>query len=67
MTDKNGVIITRGMLVIVPDPSEKYKDEHQHSFQGEVFGFHGQYVTVTDADNLCWDIEPERLEVTREL
>lgn len=61
MKDKNGKIIEIGDLVDVPDPNPD--DAYNHEFQGQVAGFHGDFVSVEDGDNDVFDIEPERLVV----
>ena len=59
--DKNGKKIYIGMPVNVPEPNDD--DMYSHAFTGYVYTVHGEYVTVCDSDDDCFDIEPERLEI----
>ena len=59
--DKNGNAIGINDDVLIPKPNET--DLHSYEFTGIVVGFHGDYVTVTDKDEIWFEIKPERLEV----
>jgi hypothetical protein len=65
MRDINGKKIKVNQDVLVPDPSSKFGDMWQHSFQGVVDTIREDcgLVTVVDGDGDCWDVEPDRLEV----
>lgn len=60
--DKNGKIIKFGSAVIVPDPDGT--DIHTHSFVGLIVEARGDNVIVEDNVGDCFEIEPERLEIT---
>ena len=62
--DKEGRIIRKGDMVIVPDPNDS--DIHQHSFVGEVIDINFEMCVVEDGDGDCFDIEGIRLELDTE-
>ncbi len=57
--DKVGATIDKFDEVYVPEPSGS--DIHNFEFVGSVDGFKDGLVTVSDMENNCFDIEPERL------
>lgn len=61
MKDINGIFIEIGHTVEVPNPNDT--DIHAQVFTGIVHAFHGQYITVIDGNEDCFDIEPERLTI----
>lgn len=36
-------------------------DNFNYDFTGTVIGYHNGYVTVSDQDGDCWDVEQEQL------
>ena len=63
--DLNGDAIELFDEVDVPEPNDT--DIHNFSFTGMVDSFRNGYVVVVDADGDCFEIEPERLELSKEL
>ena len=64
MKDSTGKEIKYGMTVDAPEPNDS--DNYNYEFTGEVTGFHGEYVTVADADGDYFDIEPNRLTISED-
>jgi len=64
MKDKNEIVIEIGDTVQAPEPNDS--DTYLYEFTGAVQGFHDKFVTVRDGEDECFDIEPERLEITNE-
>lgn len=59
--DKNGLLIAKGDVVLVPQPDEV--DSYSNEFMGTVVSIDGDFVTVEDNQGDCFSIEAERLEV----